>query len=181
MTPNSRPLPNEPNQPNVTLGGGEEKDDSVLHRIAVTALTLFLFAIVVGAILLAALVVLAWRRSHRRRNAPDPRDRVLGAWAEALEHLEDAGIEPRPSATSVEFAMRHAPAHGAGNAGPPLMELAQLQTEAMFAKDPPSNETADDAWAHVDDIDGALKKMISRTKRWRRRLDPRRVRETVEV
>jgi len=181
VTPNSRPLPNEPNQPNVTLGGGEEKDDSVLHRIAVTALTLFLFAIVVGAILLAALVVLAWRRSHRRRNAPDPRDRVLGAWAEALEHLEDAGIEPRPSATSVEFAMRHAPAHGAGNAGPPLMELAQLQTEAMFAKDPPSNETADDAWAHVDDIDGALKKMISRTKRWRRRLDPRRVRETVEV
>ena len=39
----------------------------------------------------SCLVVRAVRRTWRRRHAPDPRDRVLGAWAQALDHLAEAG------------------------------------------------------------------------------------------
>ena len=101
-------------------------------------------------------------------------DACSGAWAQALDHLADAGVERKPSATPLEFALRHAPAHGAGAAGPALMELAQLQTAALFAPDPPTADDADRAWVQVDAIDGALSHALSPVTRWRRRLDPRR-------
>ena len=93
----------------------------------------------------------------RRRHDPDDRRRVLGAWTEALERLAAAGIERRPSTTSLEFALRQAPALGAGAAGPPLMSLARLHTAAMYAPDPPSADEADEAWTEVDAIAAALR------------------------
>jgi transglutaminase-like putative cysteine protease len=123
---------------------------------------------------LIALIVAALRRTRRRRYAVDARRRVLGAWTEALERLAAAGVTPRPAATSVEFALRHAPAHGAGGAGPPLMDLAQLHTAAMFAPDPPSEADADAAWRHVDAIDAALRQNVTRSERWVTRLRLRR-------
>jgi transglutaminase-like putative cysteine protease len=138
--------------------------------IAVLVAVLFLVALI-G---LAVLALIAFRRSWHRRHAVDPRDRVLGAWAQALEHLAEAGVEPKPSATPVEFALRHAPAHGAGDAGPALMELAQLQTAALFAPGAPTAADAEEAWSKVDAIDRAIGHQISPLVRWRRRLDPRR-------
>jgi hypothetical protein len=123
-------------------------------------------------IVLVTAVVGAFLRTHRRRHHRDARHRVLGAWAEALERMAAAGVEPRPSATPVEFALRHAPAHGAGAAGPPLMELARLQTSAMFAPDPPTEQQADDAWEHVDTIDRSMRASASWFTRWRYRLRP---------
>jgi hypothetical protein len=61
------------------------------------------------------------------------------------------------------------------------MELAQLQTAAMFAAESPSAQDADDAWVHVDEIDNAIAREVPRLTRWRRRLDPRRIREPVEI
>jgi hypothetical protein len=119
---------------------------------------------------LAALVVQALERTRRRRNAHDTRRRVLGAWAEALDLLTAAGVNPRPSATAVEFALRHAPAHGAGDAGPPLMDLARLHTAAMFAPEPPTDAEADEAWRLVAAIDAALRESLPRSTRWRTRL-----------
>ncbi len=133
----------------------------------------------IGLALLGAIVVVGWllfravERTRRRRHAHDNRKRVLGAWAEALELLSAAGVEPKPSATSVEFALRHAPAHGAGDAGPPLMDLARLHTAAMFAAEPPSDEDAEEAWRLVDQIDAALRASVGRTTMWRTRLRPR--------
>jgi hypothetical protein len=95
---------------------------------------------------------------------------VLGAWNEALDRLSAAGVARRPAATSVEFALRHAPAHGAGGAGPPLMGLARLHTAAMFSPDPPTDADADEAWAHVAEIDNALRHTVSRGERWLTRL-----------
>jgi transglutaminase-like putative cysteine protease len=130
-----------------------------------------LVAALVGALVtLVVLIVAAWRRTHRRRFAPEPRGRVLGAWSEALERLRAAGVTPKPAATAIEFALRYAPAHGAGDAGPPLMDLARLQTAAMYAPDPPSASDADLAWKAVDDINDALRKTVTRTGRWRSRL-----------
>jgi transglutaminase-like putative cysteine protease len=127
-------------------------------------------AILAALAWLAALVVQALERTRRRRNAHDTRRRVLGAWAEALDLLTAAGVNPRPSATAVEFALRHAPAHGAGDAGPPLMDLARLHTAAMFAPEPPTDAEADEAWRLVAAIDAALRESLPRSTRWRTRL-----------
>jgi uncharacterized protein DUF4129 len=115
-------------------------------------------------------------RRRKRRHAANQRDRVTGAWAEALERLREAGVSPRVSATPVEFAMRHAAAHGAGIAGPPLMDLARLQTAALFAAEEPSTEQVDDAWHQVHRIETALRKSTRWSRRWRRRIDPRSLR-----
>jgi transglutaminase-like putative cysteine protease len=170
----SKPIPKEPNQINTDPGsatktgsGGGLKPAQVLLGVLV--------ALLVGAV--AALVILtamAWQRTRRRRTATDPRRRVFGAWSEALERLAAAGVTPRPSATPIEFALRHAPAHGAGDAGPPLMDLARLQTAAVYAPDPPSADDANAAWKAVDDINGALRHTVVRSERWIARLRLRR-------
>jgi hypothetical protein len=165
------------NQDDIALGQAgstESKPRSSVGQFFVALAFIAIALVLLALIALLVLVVLATRRSWQRRHATDPRARVLGAWAQALDHLADAGVEPKPSATPLEFALRHAPAHGAGNAGPALMELAQLQTAALFAPDPPSADDADRAWVQVDAIDGALSHSISAITRWRRRLDPRR-------
>jgi len=135
------------------------------------------FLVVGGAIVLGALGFVAtaaftlWRRGRRRRHDRDPRRRVLGAWNEALDHLRTAGVPPRPSATSLEFALRYAPAHGAGRAGGrALMELARLQSAAMFAAQPPSDDDAARAWEEADAIKSEVRHTIARPTRWRRRL-----------
>ena len=119
--------------------------------------------------LLAALAFGAWRRTRRRRHDPDDRKRVLGAWTEALERLSAAGIQRRPSTTSLEFALRQAPALGAGAAGPPLMGLARLHTAAMYSPESPTSEEADEAWSEVDAITDALRDSVPRTRRLRTR------------
>ena len=122
-----------------------------------------------GSVVVAGFAGAALRR-RRRHRASDARGRVLGAWAQALERLGEAGITRRPSATPVEFAMREAPALGAGPAGPPLLALARLQTAAAYAASAPSDEAADDAWNHVVAIEQALTATTRRAVRWRRRL-----------
>jgi hypothetical protein len=54
------------------------------------------------------------------------------------------------------------------------MELAQMQTAALFAPERPTQADADEAWSKVDAIDRAIGHQISPFVRWRRRLDPRR-------
>ena len=133
-------------------------------------------AIAVGIIALGVLAFFAfvsftlWRRGRRRRGDHDPRQRVLGAWAEALDQLNLAGVPPKPSATALEFALRYAPAHGAGDSGPALIELARLQSAAMFARDAPSSVEATYAWEQVDTIRAATRRNVARSARWRRRL-----------
>jgi transglutaminase-like putative cysteine protease len=147
------------------------------HRSALgTAVVVGLVALVAAAFIALVLLGIAafslWRRSYRRRNDRDLRQRVLGAWAEALEVLRAAGVPMRPSATALEFALRHAPAHGAGDAGPALMELARLQSAAMFAPDPPTDDEASAAWEQVDVIRASSRRTVTRAARWRRRLRP---------
>jgi transglutaminase-like putative cysteine protease len=164
LTPNSTPNPaNEP-LPTTSAGSSRTRD----HAIAVAFVVL---AIVAGALTFAllALALRGWWRTRRRRNDPDDRRRVLGAWSEALERLAAAGIERRPSTTSLEFALRQAPALGAGAAGPPLMSLARLHTAALYAPDAPSPGEAEEAWAEVDSIAAALRASVPRSRRWRAR------------
>jgi hypothetical protein len=130
--------------------------------LLVAAVTLAVVAFATG------IAFTVWRRGHRRRRDGDPRRRVLGAWAEALDQLRTAGIPPRPSATALEFAQRYAPANGAGDAGPALMELAHLQSAALYGRDAPSETEATVAWQQVDTIRATIVHNVARTRRWRR-------------
>ena len=140
-------------------------------RAHALTLAFVVLVLILGAFVLfvLGLAIRAWRRTGRRRHDPDDRRRVLGAWTEALERLAAAGIERRPSTTSLEFALRQAPALGAGAAGPPLMSLARLHTAAMYSPDPPTADEADEAWSEVDSIAAALRTTVPRTRRWRAR------------
>jgi hypothetical protein len=99
---------------------------------------------------------------------------VLGAWSQALERLAEVGVHRRPSTTPVEFAMREAPASGAGPAGPALLALAHLQTSALYAPDDPSDDDAEQAWQHVVTIERAIAATTRRSVRWKRRIHPDR-------
>jgi transglutaminase-like putative cysteine protease len=168
VTPTSHPAKIDVGPPTTTAP--RHTTVSAASRAAAAVVTLLALALLA----LGILVVMAWRRTRRRRHDPDPRRRVLGAWNEALEHLSVAGVAPRPSATAIEFALRQAPAQGAGAAGPPLMDLARLQTAAMYAPDPPSEDEAQTAWQRADAIEVALRPSVSRTDRLWHKLKPRR-------
>ncbi len=157
--------PKDPNSIRIDGGAGSTSHTSAARRALVAIGVVGSLLVLAALATLVTLAAIAWRRTRRRRDAPDTRRRVLGAWAEALERLAAAGVTPRPSATSIEFALRHAPAHGAGGAGPALMDLARLHTAAMFAPDPPSSTDADAAWRNVDEIARALRNDVSRSER----------------
>jgi transglutaminase-like putative cysteine protease len=161
-----RPTPNQVNvQPPSTPTPPSHTRDHIVTGIVVT-----LVAVVAALLILAAALAFgAWRRTRRRRCDPDDRRRVLGAWTEALERLAGAGIERRLSTTSLEFALRQAPALGAGAAGPPLMSLARLHTAAMYSPDSPSAIEADEAWLEVDAITAALRSSVPLSRRLRSR------------
>jgi transglutaminase-like putative cysteine protease len=130
-------------------------------------------AAVVGATLAFAGHVVARKlvRTRRRRHAADTRVRVRGAWDDARERLAEAGITSDPALTPSEFALRRAAAQGAGAAGPPLVQLAQLVTHALYAPEPPSEADADAAWRHAVDVERRLRAGTTAGVRLRRRLD----------
>jgi transglutaminase-like putative cysteine protease len=162
----------------VNAGGAslDEADDGVGSRVLLALGVIVAVVVLAVAGTLLTVLTVKWSRRRRRRHAPDVRDRVTGAWAEALDRLSEAGVAPRASATPVEFALRHAPAAGAGPAGPPLMTLARLQTAALFARESPSPDQAAEAWRQVHQIERALRHATRWSRRWRRRLDPRSLR-----
>jgi hypothetical protein len=166
--------PQDPNTVHIN-DQGKSHHTSAGKRALIALAGVFATALLAVLLVLGGLILAAVTRTRRRRDAADTRRRVLGAWTEALERLAAAGVTPRPSATSIEFALRHAPAHGAGGAGPPLMNLARLHTAAMFAPEAPSEADAAAAWRHVDEIADALRDDVSRTERalTRLRIRPR--------
>lgn len=167
--------PQVPDDGGIEAGGVPEvaKPRSTAERVFTSVLYFLGVTLLVAVVFLTILFTMAWRRGWRRKHATDPRDRVLGAWRQALDYLAEAGIDPRPSATANEYALRFAPAQGAGDAGAPLVRLARLQTAAMFAPHPPSDTEAEEAWQHAAEIDHALASRTARVRRWFRRLDPR--------
>jgi len=161
------------NHINVQSSGSGTHSSGAAHLL-VALLVVFALLLLLAIGTLVTLVLAAVLRTRRRRHDPDSRRRVLGAWTEALERLSAAGVIRRPSATALEFALRQAPAEGAGSAGPPLMDLARRHTSAMYAAEPPTAEDADAAWADVDAINAALRRETGTAARVRAWLRPGR-------
>jgi transglutaminase-like putative cysteine protease len=172
-TPKSSKLPDIELNPPKNGGAGTGHSSSGRGGLWWLIPALFAFALAAVVISVAALQrVRRWRREH----AATTRARVDGAWTQATEDLARRDIRRRPAATLVEFALREAPAAGAGAAGPPLLELAQLQTQAMYAVAEPSAEDADRAWECADRVSAAVRAETPPRERFRQRfgLSPRR-------
>ena len=166
------------NQDDISLGQDAATATRPRSSVGQFFVALAFVAVALVVLALIALVVLSCsrvRRSWRRRHADDPRARVLGAWAQALDHLADAGVEPKPSATPLEFALRHAPAHGAGDAGPALDGArAAADRGAVRARSADRRRRRPRVGAGRRDRRRARRTRSRAFTRWRRRLDPRR-------
>ncbi len=163
--------PTAPNQPRPTVAPSNGSADRSATATALIAVGYFLAVGAASLIVVCAIVLLvAQVKRHRRRNSRDSRLRVAGAWEQALESLGRAGIHRNPAATPVEFASRGGPAAGVGLAGPALLSLAHLYTEATYSAKIPSDSTADEAWQHVLTIERAIVVSVRLSVRLRRRL-----------
>jgi len=139
---------------------------------------LITIAVILVLALVYVVVVLTWKRQRRVRRAHgDPRPRIAGAWAEALERLDEAKIDAPMGATPVELATTVGQQRK--SLRDPMHDLASLQTVASYAPDAPDSDAADRAWMAVDHVVTALDDADSWARRWRRRLDPTVMRKPV--
>ena len=133
-------------------------------------------ALVFVASLLAALVVLVKARRRRRRLAAGPPARqVLGAWAEATDHLVELGAQLFPHQTNGEMVVA-----GASLLSPrarrPLTDLATLANTAAHGKEAPDRIVAAHAVRLLGQVEQIMGEGHSRFRRLRRRLSTRSLR-----
>lgn len=117
------------------------------------------------------------RRARRRQQITSPAGRVETAWAEVTETLDLLyGINRRPSETRREFAQRLGP-----DPRVPRQSMAALADKATVARYYPQglidgDATQADAAAH--EIESAITSRVSPYTRWKRMIDPRRLRRS---
>ena len=112
---------------------------------------------------IAFVVIVARVAAHAApSHDPDARRRVLGAWTEALERLAAAGVTAAVGDV-VEFALRHAPAHGAGARGPAADgSRAAADRRAVRARAADDGRCRRQRGVRVDAIDAALRGTVTR-------------------
>jgi transglutaminase-like putative cysteine protease len=145
--------------------------------------TAWLVGLAVAAVALVALAVFPLvvlvrkaRRRRRRREASEPRVAVAGAWEEALDRLDEAGVSRQPALTPLELASRVRTGTGSRPADA-MARLATTYTAATYAPAEPDPTTIGQAWDALDALQGALRESAGRLRRLRRRLDPRPLRK----
>ncbi len=111
------------------------------------------------------------RRARRRAGAAGATDRVLVAWADAVEDMTAAGLAPRPDETAAEFA--HRVCRAAGPAGPALVRLADDTSVAAWSAGGVAADVAVRAEAEAANVATELAAQATRRDRLRTALDPR--------
>jgi len=134
-----------------------------------------LAAIVLPVLIAAGLVLGAkYRRRQRRVSAPDPTERIRGAWASATDALVDAGLRIGPSSTDSEIAGSGAPF--VSDASPQLRRLAAMSSSATFGTPNHPDLLADDAVSCLGSIEDGVTSMRTRWQRVRWHLSLRSLR-----
>jgi transglutaminase-like putative cysteine protease len=131
-----------------------------------------------GAGYLALAVTAPVLRRRRRRTARDSRERVVGAWHDAIESLDRAGVPVPPTVTPTEVVERGRAVVGAAGREP-LADLANLATTALYAADAVGPGEADAAWRCGGRLRAELRRATPVGRRARRRLAPGRLRGPV--
>ena len=115
-------------------------------------------------------------RRARRKRRPDPNERVLGAWHQAVVCVRPL-IAARPafsSLTALEIAALGADRLGP-ETGPGFVTLAGIVDFTRFAGRQASAETADEAWRLCRGLERAAARTVPLWRRSLRRLHPRMV------
>ncbi len=161
--------------------GDDEVVDAASDDALSTALTFVIRASAVLAVILlpaliaAGLIVGAkYRRRRRRLRAPDPADRIRGAWASATDALVDAGLDIGRSNTDSEIA--RGGASFAPDASPQLRRLATMSSSATFGTPRHPDLLADDAASCLGSVEQAVTAERTRLQRLRWRLSLRSLR-----
>ncbi|WP_051827615.1 DUF3488 and transglutaminase-like domain-containing protein [Streptomyces bicolor] len=94
---------------------------------------------------------------RRRRNAPDARRRVLGAWQQITERLTEIGLPATGAHTAQEVAAFGAERVG-GAVGRRLPDLATLVNEVEYAGRRPDTAAADAAWADCAAVEETVRR-----------------------
>ena len=154
----------------ITGGAGEGR--SVLDNPLVRAGLVLLVAALAWAIGVPTLR-LTYRR-RRRAAATDGRDRVLVAWAEAVEALGQAGVPKRPADTADEYGRRApGPAHLDRETAAALQELARDMAPACYADGPVAAEVVHRSVRNAAAVEAAVREQATLWSRLRWALDPR--------
>ena len=120
--------------------------------------------------------MLSSRRRRHRLRAPDPTDRIRGAWASATDALVDAGLRIAESNTDTEIADHGAPM--AVGAERELHRLATLSSAATYGTPRHLDLLAQDATSCLVSVESKLGSMRTRWQRLRWRLSLRSLRRS---
>jgi transglutaminase-like putative cysteine protease len=158
--------------PSEGLPEPEQQAASVTSRVLRWGGAVVALLVVVAIAAVIAILVLKRRRRRTRRSAPDPADRVVGAWDEILDRLSEMRFPVASSMTPRDVARVGQATYGMA-AADPLTQLVPVVSRAVFARDEPSAEVATDAWGHTADFERNLAALQNRRQRLRTRLSLR--------
>jgi transglutaminase-like putative cysteine protease len=176
--------PQPPRSPDVTLGAAD-RDVPVLDprragddepTVAEVASRVGLgLAVLAGLVLLLAVLVAVAkvaRRARRARRGP-PAQRVVAAWAEVVDRLQEAGLTVPVSRTTAEVAVDARRSPAAVSAAASIEALAPLVTGAVYAAEEPGEEAAARAWALARTARRDIARSLGVVMRLRGLVDPR--------
>jgi transglutaminase superfamily protein len=172
-TPTASPTQNAQITPANTAGHAPAPPSSVPHRRTLTTSVLLLVLVLVGVFLLTVLAFVLLRkrwRAGRRRRVADPRRRLLGAWQESLDLLEEAGLPDLTYRTSREVAAVTRERFG-NEAAARATTLGTAANVAIFRPSlPVSDADAYDAWVAQAALADAVRHRLTRRERITARL-----------
>jgi len=114
----------------------------------------------------AAVVAAKTMRRRRRQSAPDPAERISGAWLELNDRLIETGQVPQQhESVYVRSSSVDAPA-----AVDDIAALARAVDVAVFGPNEPTDADSDEAWKRYDAASAALDHDVSNLERLRRRV-----------
>jgi hypothetical protein len=147
-------------------------------RLSATNTAVVVVGLIAGVIGVPILLAMAavWlirrRRRRLRREYPDPRDRVLGAWEESLDALSAVGVRPRVSNTADELVTAGVARLG-DSVSAALPPLGALSNESRFSLNPIGVDEADRAWDFAQTVDNSARASLGLWGRFRRSIDLR--------
>lgn len=176
--------PQPPRGPEVTLAAADQDIPVIEPRRAgldsMTARDIGIGAAVVlcgvlALLLLGGLVVVLGKSVRRRRRARrgSPARRIVGAWAEVVDRLQEAGLPAPGSAAMSEVAVDAHRSPSVVSASVALDAMAPLVTEAIYGPYEPSEVAAARAWELQRTIHRQVVRSLGLFRRIRGAVDPR--------
>ena len=113
-----------------------------------------------GPITFLIVGVLRRRRRRKLRQQGDARARVVGAWQEVLDQLDEADLRTLDALSGSEVAAAASERFGA-EVGAPVAGIATLATPAVYSSAPVDEGRAAEAWQNLESARVALRRQLS--------------------